>query len=44
MEKKTEKFRRADNGRYTTKEYEKKHPKTTVKETEKPNPTKKKLS
>lgn len=34
-EKKIERYRRADNGEYTTEEYAKKHPKTTVKETEK---------
>jgi hypothetical protein len=28
------KFRRADSGRYTTKRYANKHPKTTVKETD----------
>lgn len=31
--KKAPRYRRADNGRYTTKKYAKKHPKTTVKET-----------
>lgn len=31
-----EKFRRADNGQYTTEEYAKKHKDTTVKETQKP--------
>jgi hypothetical protein len=30
--KKAPRYRRADNGRYTTKEYAKKHPKTTVRE------------
>lgn len=33
--KPTTRYRRADTGRYTTKEYAKKHPKTTVKETDK---------
>lgn len=28
-------YRRADTGQYTTEEYAKKHPKTTVKETDK---------
>lgn len=28
-------YRRADNGQYTTEEYAKNHPKTTVKETDK---------
>ena len=32
---KATKFRDADKGRYTTEEYAKKHPKTTVKETDK---------
>lgn len=31
--KKKSNFRRADNGRYCTEEYAKRHPKTTVKET-----------
>ena len=42
---KVEKFRKATDGTYTTKEYAKKHPKTTVKETDKiivKTPTKKK--
>jgi len=30
--KKTTRFRRADNGQYTTERYAKKHPKTTIKE------------
>jgi hypothetical protein len=34
--------RRADTGRYTTKEYAKEHPKTTVTEHDKPKPKKKK--
>lgn len=29
------KYRRADNGQYTTKKYSESHPKTTVKETDK---------
>ncbi len=33
--------RRADTGRYTTKKYADKHPKTTVKETDKVKPRKK---
>ena len=33
--KKVERYRRADTGEYTTKEYAEKHPKTTVKETDK---------
>ena len=40
-----ERYRRADNGQYTTEDYAKKHPKTTVKETDKkptPKPGKKK--
>ena len=32
---KTTKYRRSDNGHYTTEQYAKKHPKTTVKETDK---------
>lgn len=39
-------YRRADNGEYTNEEYAKKHPDTTVKETDKiskkPKPPKKK--
>jgi hypothetical protein len=34
--------RRADTGRYTTKEYAKEHPRTTVTEHDKPKPNKKK--
>jgi hypothetical protein len=41
MSEKTEKYRRADSGEYTTKQYAEKHPKTTVKETQKPTPKKK---
>lgn len=33
--KKIEKFRDADTGHYVTEDYAKKHPKTTVKETDK---------
>lgn len=33
--KKIERFRDAESGRYTTKKYADKHPKTTVKETDK---------
>jgi hypothetical protein len=33
--KKTTHYREADKGRYVTKEYADKHPKTTVKETDK---------
>ncbi|GEM64199.1 hypothetical protein SF1_21810 [Sphingobacterium faecium NBRC 15299] len=33
--KTTIKYRRADTGRYTTKEYNSKNPKTTIKETKK---------
>jgi hypothetical protein len=33
--KKVERYRRADTGEYTTKEYAEKHTKTTVKETDK---------
>jgi hypothetical protein len=33
--KKTTHHRDADNGRYVTKEYADKHPKTTIKETDK---------
>ena len=42
--KKIEKFRDADTGHYVTEDYAKKHPKTTVKETDKivvKKPTKK---
>ncbi|MDP1727029.1 MAG: multidrug transporter [Bacteroidota bacterium] len=39
-QKEDDKFRRADTGRYTTEEYAKKHPKTTVKESP-PKPRKK---
>jgi hypothetical protein len=39
-EQKNEKYRRADSGEYTTKEYAEKHPKTTIKETQKSNPKK----
>jgi hypothetical protein len=35
-----ERFRRADNGQYTTEKYADKHPKTTVKETDKKPPKK----
>jgi hypothetical protein len=35
MAKKNERFRKAGDGQYTTEEYAKKHPKTTVKETTK---------
>jgi hypothetical protein len=35
-------YRRADTGEYTTKSYAKKHPKTTVKETDRIPSTKKK--
>ena len=34
-------YRRADTGKYTTKNYAKKHPKTTVKETDRIPSTKK---
>lgn len=30
--KKTTRYRRADNGQYTTKRYAKRHPRTTIKE------------
>lgn len=41
-EKKNTRYREADKGQYVTKEYAEKHPKTTVKETEKrPAPKKK---
>lgn len=33
--KTTTRYRRADTGQYTTEEYARKHPKTTVKETDK---------
>jgi hypothetical protein len=34
MPKKISHYRRADTGQYTTEQYAKKHPKTTVKETD----------
>ena len=37
-------YRRADNGEYTTEKYAKKHPTTTVKETERVPPKKKPTS
>ena len=37
--KPTTHYRRADTGTYTTAQYAEKHPKTTVKETDKPKKT-----
>jgi hypothetical protein len=34
--KKTVRYRRADSGEYTTRRYAEKHPRTTVRETDKP--------
>lgn len=42
MAKKIERYRRADNGQYTDKEYAEKHKKTTTKETDKVPAKKKK--
>lgn len=41
MAKKIERYRDAEDGKYVTKEYAEKHPKTTVKETDKVSPKKK---
>ena len=36
--KKQQRYRRADNGEYTTRKYAERNPSTTVKETDKPAP------